>query len=92
MVEPIRRPDIKAFGLEKTTTPAIQWVCWGLRRLKALLFTKYKKYHKKKHKKYHDNKPQSSSFLKVKDISQEKAQKSLKTLLSPQSTRLLRNA
>ena len=42
MVEPIRRPDIKAFGFPKTTTPAIQWVRWGLRRLKALLFTKYK--------------------------------------------------
>ena len=42
MVEPIRRPHIKAFGFPKTTTPAIQWVRWGLRRLKALLFTKYK--------------------------------------------------
>ena len=54
MVEPIRRPDIKAFGFQKTTTPAIEWVCWGFRCLKAFQLgcEMHMKYHAKK--KYHE--------------------------------------
>ena len=72
MVEPIRRPDIKAFGFQKTTTPAIEWVCWGFRCLKAFQLgcEMHTKYHEKKRisrekaqeKKYHEKKQEKGNI------------------------------